>query len=105
MKLTEKVRAYWHDFYYYFASDRGVQFAVTCKDFSEQVDVGRSSRLSGKFRFFLHLSVCQGCKNYSDLTVVLRSAIRNVVSENEKPVRLERLNNELVTKHSRKNLS
>lgn len=101
MKLTEKFRKYWHDTYYFFASSRGVRFAMTCKDVAEQVDVGIKKTVMGRFKFFLHISLCQGCKNYLILTNELRRAIRSLVSKNEKPGRLNQLNTELVRKHSR----
>ncbi len=103
MKLTEKFRQSWHGIYYYFASDSGVKFAMTCKDAAEQVDVGISKTLMGRFQFLLHISLCQGCKNYLSLTDALKKAIKNIVSKNERPVRLEQLNNDLLAKHYGKN--
>lgn len=103
MNLMAKFRRYWHNTYYFFASDGGVKFAMTCKDVAEQVDIGISKTLTGRFRFFLHISLCQSCKNYLSLTNELRRAIRTVVSKGENPVHLEKLNSELLTKHSQVN--
>ena len=100
MKLNEKIRKYWHDVYYFFAKEKGIKFALTCQDVAHQVDVGVSKSLIGRFRFYLHLSLCQGCKNYSKLTNALGVAIRTVVSANEKPDRMEQLNKDLLAKHS-----
>lgn len=103
MKVSEKIRRYWHDSYYFFASDKGVKFAMTCRDVAQQVDVGVSKTLLGRFRFFLHISLCQSCKNYLSLTNILGAAIRNVIFKNEKPDRLEKLNGKLLEIHSVEN--
>lgn len=105
MKLTEKNRHYWHDAYYFLASGKAVQFAMICKDVAEQVDVGASKTFGGRFRFYLHISLCQGCKNYLSLTNALRTAIQNTVFINEKPNRLDQLNSTLLAKHSITNKS
>ncbi len=105
MKLMEKIRKHWHDSYYFFASDKGVQFAMTCQEAAEQVDVRTSKKGRNYFRFYLHLSLCQGCQNYFSLTKALKKAIRNTISKNEKPERLKKLNQELLAKHCQNGLS
>lgn len=102
MKIADQIRHYWHDIYYAFVSERGVRYAMTCKDFAEQVDVGVSKTPQGKLRFYLHKSLCQGCSNYSDLTKALKMAIRKVVTEKEKNARMVQLNQDLVQKFSKK---
>lgn len=103
MKLTEKLRQYWHDIYYSSVSEKGVRFALTCKDVAEQVDMGASKIGNGRLRFLLHLSLCQGCKNYLSITRALGQAIKDFLLKNEKTAHLEQLNNELLRKHSREN--
>lgn len=105
MKMTEKIRQYWHDFYYFFASEKGVKFAMTCKDVAEQIDIGVSKSQLGRFRFFLHISLCQGCKNYLSLTNILGAAIRSLVFKTESQDQLKQLNRELLEKHSPENNS
>ena len=100
MRLTEKIRHYWHDLYYYFASDRGVEFAMRCKDIAEQVDVKNpQATFTDRIRFNFHISLCQGCKNYLDTTKALRQAVQKAVLNAEKPARLKKLNKDLLTKH------
>lgn len=102
MKIKDQIRRYWHDIYYSIATERGVRYAMTCKDYAEQVDVGISKTLRGKLRFYLHQSLCQGCSNYANLTEALKVAIRTVVSEKEKNSRVQQLNNDLLEKYSKK---
>lgn len=100
MKLTEKLRKYWHDLYYYCVSDRGVEFAMTCKDVAEQVDLGVSKKSKSRIRFWLHISICQGCKNYLSTTQVLSDAVKKAILKKESPARIEKLNQELLEKHT-----
>ena len=104
-KFTKKIRSYWHNLYYYlFGSKEGVNFAMTCKEATESADLGTSrDSLRNRFRYQLHLSICQTCKNYLVLTKVLRKAIRSLVQKNEKSGQVERLNDELLLKHVSKN--
>lgn len=103
MKLNEKIRKYWHNIYYFFANEKGIKYALSSQDAAHQVDVGVSKTFNGRLRFYLHLSLCQGCKNYSKLTTALGAAIRTVVSANEKPGRMDQLNKDLLVKHSNRN--
>jgi hypothetical protein len=85
------------------ASERGVEFAMKCKEVAERIDLGEvSPTWIGRFRFRLHLSFCQACRNYSDASKALKRAVRELVLGSEKPLHLDRLNKELMEKHARK---
>ncbi|GEM_PF-2035795 len=103
MKLSNKIRKIWHDTYYFFATDRGVKFALTCKSVAEQIDVGLSKSWMKRLRFYFHISLCQGCKNYLTLSEKLKEVVIRSISNSEDPVRLEKLNTELLKIHTQKN--
>lgn len=99
-KFSEILRGIWHDIYYFFATDKGVQFAMKCKDAAEQVDLGISKNRTGRFRYFLHITLCQGCRNYEKTSDTLKSAVKKTLEKNPKSDRLDRLNNELLKKYT-----
>ena len=82
LKRIEKVlRHYWHDLYYFVTSKTGEEFAMTCKDVTEKIDLPDSRKtVMDKFRVFLHVSLCQACSNYKALTLALRQAIKKLIS-------------------------
>lgn len=105
MSLKTKIKKIWHDLFYRLASDQSVDFALTCKEATEKVDVGVSKKLKERLRLALHLSLCEGCHNYLKITQTLRRAIQNAVAQSEKNDRLENLNKELLKKHTTLNES
>ncbi len=99
MMVTNQLRRYWHNFYYFFAGDLGERFALTCREAAEHVDLGPTGKLSMRFRFILHVSLCQGCANYRRTAVALGQAIRSVVCSGDGD-RVSRLTKDLLRKHS-----
>jgi len=101
MKLREKLRHYWHETYYFLAPKSGVEFGMKCREVVEKIDLGqRPATWIGRFRIRLHLSFCQACKNYFDISQALKRAIRGLMHKGETSVDLERLNQELMKKHA-----
>ncbi len=98
MKVTQKARQYWHDLYYSLAGDRGVAFAMTCKEVTSKIDLTDKRN----FRFWLHLSLCQACKNYLKLTQALRKGAQSFSKNSKKPIDVNRLNKDLLNKFSNK---
>jgi hypothetical protein len=103
MKFTKKIQKIWHDLYYKVVSEKGVRFALTCQQTAEHVDMGESKSSQKRIRFLLHISLCQGCKNYLVLSKALKKAIKLAIARNENPDRLESLNQELLNKYAHTN--
>ena len=100
MNLKNKMRRYWHDLYYFLATDEAVEFAMRCQPVAEIVDLeNKHASLKDRFRFYLHLSVCQACANYSNLSRVLKRAIVKVVSQS-RATQIDQLNQRLIAKHA-----
>lgn len=101
MSLSKLIRKIWHDIYYSMVSKDGVEFAMRCKDVAHQVDLKASDLdWKGKFRFYLHLSLCQACHNYYVLSQFLGSKLRKLVGRAQvTPQNLEQLNKDLVQKY------
>lgn len=102
-RLKKQFRHYWHDLYYYLTNKKGVEFAMTCKDATEKIDLADQTKtITDKFRVKLHVSVCQACNNYYSLSQMLRAAIRKVMAAHkDKNSNLDKLNQELVKKYSK----
>ena len=103
MSMGKKLRHFWHDLYYALASEGGVKFAMKCQDAAEIIDLGQEpSTFVGRMRFRLHMSLCQACRNYRDATKALRKAVRELAEKNSQGLHLDRLNQDLLRKFSRK---
>lgn len=102
-KLNKKIRHYWHDLYYYFASKKGVDFAMTCQDATAKIDLSDQAKTTtDKARVKLHLSLCQACNNYHTFSQVLRRALRKITAtQKSKRSDLEKLNHDLLKKYSK----
>jgi hypothetical protein len=88
--------------FYHSATEGRIDFAMRCQHVAEAVDVGvKPPNLKNYFRFYLHLSLCQACKNYFDVSRTLRRAVLQMVRKNHRPAEIERLNKELLAKYSR----
>lgn len=97
-------RKIWHDVYYYFASDRGVEFAMTCREASEGIDLkDQNKTLKNKFRLKLHMSLCQSCNNYYIFSQSLSRTIKKALffhKDNQQD--LDQLNTKLLEKFSKR---
>lgn len=94
-----------HKVYYFLASEKGVEFAMKCKDAAEQVDLGISKSKIGRFRFYLHISLCQACHNYAKTSSVLKAAVKSVLVQGQNQERIDNLNKELLAKYKGQNAS
>lgn len=79
---------------------------MTCKDATEKIDLkDRGLSLFTRFRLWLHLSLCQACANYHELSLALGKAVRDYAKTLGKPdgtqVDVERINDQLVKKYSK----
>lgn len=103
-KLKKKFRHYWHDLYYYLTDQKGADFAMTCKDATEKIDLSDLAQTNtDKFRVQLHVSLCQACNNYYSLSQMLRAAVRKLMmSQKVSKMNLEKLNQSLIEKYSKK---
>jgi hypothetical protein len=100
MKFSQLVRKIWHDIFYRNASDRRVDFALNCKEVTARMDLHeKPSTALGHLRYWLHLSLCQACKNYHELSRVLSRAIKQ--SPPSSGTGLEKINKSLLAKYSR----
>ena len=104
MKFSQKVRRIWHEAFYKNASEEKVELALTCQDVTATIDLHeKPTAISGQLRFWLHLSLCQACKNYYDLSKVLSKAVKARPSSSG--ASFEQLNQNLLEKFSQKDNS
>ena len=100
--MRHKLQHLWHEVYYRLVPKEGVDFAMNCKDVTARIDLGDNPNgLVGRFRFWLHLSLCKACKGYLDLTLALRRAARAGLQSAGTSVSLEKLNKSLLQKHAK----
>ncbi len=103
MKLTDRIRKIWHHSYYSIGSEGGVLFALRCKEVAEIVDLKEKNlSVAKRFRFFLHLSLCQSCKNYENLQIYLKALAKKAISKENPTIDLSKLNKTLLDKFSKK---
>ena len=77
--IERKIRTIWHDLYYSVSGQQGAEFAMTCEEASKYTDLGLSkTSLKQKIRYRLHISLCQICKNYGELTQILKNKIKRI---------------------------
>ena len=67
MRPGQWLRKIWHDIYYAVSGAAGDALALTCREATLATDVAPTNR----FRYWLHLSVCQACQNYYDFSAFL----------------------------------
>jgi len=103
MKLSHQIRHIWHEAFYGLAPKGGVDFAMKCKDVTEKIDLAEwPTGRWGRFRFWLHISLCQACKDYLELSQALRKAIREYAHLTQSKPRLDHLNQSLFQKYLKK---
>ncbi len=103
MNLGNRIRKIWHDGYYSIVSEGGVLFALRCKEVAEIVDLKEKNlSLAKRFRFFLHLSLCQSCKNYENLQIYLKALAKKTFSKENPTIDLSKMNETLLDKFSKK---
>lgn len=91
------IRRWWHDLYYWVTGNKGARFALTCREAVEQVNWPEARGVALKrFRLKLHLSLCQACHNYFEMSRQLGRAFRTMVRGSDRHVDLERLNQDLL---------
>jgi hypothetical protein len=74
---------------------------MNCKDISHSIDLNQMpDTILGKIRFKLHLILCQACKDYFDITMRLRNAMRSMLSN--KVENIEKTNQGLIEKFAAK---
>lgn len=101
MSINERLRHYWHEFYFKFSSPAGVEFAMRCKEVVEQIDIGDQPMTWRRwFRLKLHLSFCQQCNYYFRLSETLRRALRKTIHNSESKFDLEKVNQELLERYA-----
>lgn len=104
--LKKRLRHILHQIYYYRASKKRVEFAMTCKDATSFVDVrSQPKTASGRLRLFLHFSVCQSCANYKKLSNVLAQSLKTKAKAQARSQDLTELNQELMKRFEKKPVS
>ena len=104
--IERKIRSVWHDLYYLVFGDHGADFAMTCEEASKYTDLGLSkTSLKQKIRYRLHVSLCQICKNYSELTEILKNKIKRIQKDQNKfsNREIEEMNKNLFNHHTEQN--
>ncbi len=98
VNFGERLKHYWHEVYYFFFR--------RCKDVAELIDLGEEpATLMGRIRYRLHIAFCKACRNYLNLTQVLREVIRETLRKSIDPARIDQLNQKLLQKLSKRDKS
>ena len=106
MNWVRRLRKTWHDLYYAKATPRRIDFAMRCKAVVHQVDVkNKNFSLKNRFRFQLHLSLCQTCENYSNFSKILKNQLKLILRPPPPKDQLQRINQKLLQQYARKNQS
>jgi hypothetical protein len=102
-RLEKLIRHFWHDVYYSIFSNKGVDFAMTCREATEKIDLSDQSKTShDKLRVSLHISLCQACNNYYKFSNLLKNALKKASSfHSDNKKNLEKLNKDLLKKFSK----
>lgn len=95
MSLGKMARKIWHDLFYAAGGKAADRLALTCAEATSRTD---HSQLKG-FRYWLHLSVCQACKNYYDFSRFLQKNISKSIEVSKQE--LTKLNNRLIAHFSK----
>lgn len=104
MKFSQRIRQIWYNAFYKNASKERVEFALKCQDVTSSIDLHeKPTSISGYFRYWLHLSLCQACKNYYDYSKVISKAIKK--SPPSSAIDYEKINKNLIEKYGKKNNS
>lgn len=99
--MRNKLRHFWHEFYYSVFSQGGEEFALTCKQAVEHIELKNDSRSWRTwFRLRLHLSLCEMCSVYFRTSRALGKIVRGLVKKSEKSIHVEKLNQELLEKYT-----
>lgn len=103
-KLRKKIRHYWHNIYFAITADKGADFAMTCKEVTEEIDLPSSDSNSlQKARVKLHVSLCQACHNYYSFSQILKKLTRKFfISQKLDEKKIEQLNRKLLNKYQKK---
>lgn len=103
MKFTHRIRNLAHSIYYFKASKQRTEFALKCEEVTGQMDLHQKPKnLIDFFKFNLHLSLCQACKNYQNLSQTLSKAIaensaaQNFKTQNSNTSSLAKKNSQVV---------
>lgn len=101
MKLSHKIRYFWHDLFFKNAPKERFEYALKCQDVTAGIDLHqRPNSVSGHFRFMLHMSLCQACKNYYDLSKAFSKAIKQ--KPQAPPIDVNQINQSLLKKFGTK---
>jgi hypothetical protein len=100
--MKERLRHFWHELYYKLTFQAGSNFALTCKQAVEHINVVDPSTQTWqmKFRLRLHLSLCQACVNYVKASRALGKAAREFMKSSDVSIDIEKLNQELLKKYT-----
>ena len=92
MKIGQRFRQIWHDVFYAVLKSRGDDLALTCREATLQTDTKAGPH---GWRYLLHLSVCQACKNYYEFSDFLSRKMKTQKFQVMKPEALEQFNKNL----------
>ena len=102
MTLKQKTRKVWHDIYYARTPERRLSFALRCQNVAERIDLKpKSTTTIDQFRFYLHLSLCQACADYNNVSLSLKNAVMTLVNSEKLSEQVTKLNKSLIKKYSK----
>lgn len=100
MRWSKKIRHIWHELYYTHASKARVDYALRCQEFVHQLETPEKNlSLKSRFRFHLHLSLCQACHNYFKFSQIVRKVLKKKKYESLSPEDLKKFNDRLLKIH------
>lgn len=75
---------------------------MRCKDVAARIDLGQiPSTGMERWRFLLHLSLCEACSNYSTITSFLKKVAGEVFPKPTDSAKMNQLNESLLEKFSK----
>ena len=96
------VRALIKTLYYAGQPQKRIEFALRCRHVAEIIDLGQTRSFNEKFRYHLHLAVCQPCQNYLDTTRALKRAMLELMKLKTERLDIDELNRRLMEKYATK---
>ncbi len=102
MSFKDRIKHFWHDFYFKIFGKPGEHFAMKCQDIASQIDLHRKPKgLIPALRFYTHLSLCKACANYYHFSQFIQKKLQELISQNISDETYKKLNEDLVKKYKK----
>ncbi len=101
--MKKILKRIWHDIYYVITYPWGMRLAMTCQHATALIDHGGHPKNKfERLRLLLHLSLCQACSFYNEVSHALKKLITQLVKKTEGKIDFTKFNQELIEKYRKK---